>query len=274
MSEFNKIKIAFALALLGTLFTLNPIITEYGDKAFKIFGHELSIQIVYFFTLALLSISVYFYAIALISEAKIFNTIQKAGNLSYTISLLIPPLYLGFYTISLIAETILKYANSPAASRIFEFILSGIIGGFASFVAHYLIKLFAFKDRSEKIENLSEEENNLLFRAKNLYDQSFFNSSVLEAWKAIEIGIKKALYHQGLSSETLYGFKLFDFARNKKLLNEFQLTEIMRLMELRNKVVYNEEQVGAKQAQEVLAIVERLLVSLGGIKDQCYYCNK
>jgi hypothetical protein len=116
MSEFNKIKIAFALALLGTLYTLNPIVLKYGDISFSFLGYGLKVQMVYFSFLTLLGISVYFYAIALISENKIFIFMQKGGNISYTISLLIPPLYISLYVISIIVEIVSNYANFPTVA--------------------------------------------------------------------------------------------------------------------------------------------------------------
>jgi hypothetical protein len=107
-----------------------------------------------------------------------------------------------------------------------------------------------------------------------LYEQEFFDLSVLEAWKAIETSINKALFYQGLYSEKITGFKLIDYAKSKKLFKNSQLKEILDIWRFRNKVSHTEEQVSAQKTEEILAIADHLIASLEAIRNQCYYCNK
>ena len=41
VTEFTKMKISFALALLGTLFALHPFLDPYPDRGFIYLGYDL-----------------------------------------------------------------------------------------------------------------------------------------------------------------------------------------------------------------------------------------
>ena len=55
MTEFTKLKIGFALALLGTLFALHPFLDRFDEQGFIYLGYNLKILYPYALTAGLLS---------------------------------------------------------------------------------------------------------------------------------------------------------------------------------------------------------------------------
>jgi hypothetical protein len=111
MTDFGKTKITFALALLGTLFAIHPFVERYGDLGFDfpywagatILTEKLTITLVYSLVAGLLALGVYCYAASLLSERP-NSFLEKLGNYSYAIAVLLLPLYGGLYLSSLLAD--------------------------------------------------------------------------------------------------------------------------------------------------------------------------
>src|SRR5262249_52628228 len=103
MTDFTKQKISFALALLGTLFALHPFVERYSDQGFDYLGYDLKIFYAFALTAALLASAVYCYAIALVSE-RVHGLMERLGNYSYAIAVMVGPLYAGLYGASKLAD--------------------------------------------------------------------------------------------------------------------------------------------------------------------------
>ncbi|MCG2777902.1 MAG: hypothetical protein L6406_19715, partial [Desulfobacterales bacterium] len=217
MSEFDKIKIGFALALLGVLFTLNPTITLHGDISYSLFGFPISIKLGFLVFSLLLGSSVYFYAIALIGENTALQFARKTGHVTYASALLIPPLYLLLFIVSLIADYVLILLKSALASKILEFMLAAVVGAFVNAVVIRLFKVFTKKERADKAQKYTEQENATLTRARQLFDQKYFDISVTESWKAIEISLKKAFMNQDIPIKSGNAYKMLQDATKKEM---------------------------------------------------------
>jgi hypothetical protein len=93
----------FALALLGTLFVLHPLIEKFGDAGFDYVGYPLKILYVYALIAGLLAVTIYFYALALLSE-RAYSWMEKSGNYAYALAVMVLPLYGALYLSNLAAE--------------------------------------------------------------------------------------------------------------------------------------------------------------------------
>ena len=113
MTEFTKTKMHFALALLGTLFALHPVLEKMDNEGVRSLDvrlripatlqpagpeaqefREVVIKAFYAYVIVggLLSFSVYCYALALLSE-KPSSWVERVGNYSYALALMLLPLY-------------------------------------------------------------------------------------------------------------------------------------------------------------------------------------
>src|SRR5439155_10984926 len=103
MTDFTKTKMTFALALLGTLFALHPILDRYADWGFLYLSYDLKIWYPVAVTAGLLALTVYCYAIALVSE-RVHGFMERVGNYAYAIAVMIGPLYAGLFGASRLAD--------------------------------------------------------------------------------------------------------------------------------------------------------------------------
>jgi hypothetical protein len=226
MTEFSKLKIAFSLALLGTVFAVSPLIKEYGVIAYKLFGLLLSVKLGFAFFALFLGSAVYFYAVALIGESVYFDAAKTAGNIAYTIALIIPPLYLLLYPVSLLADLSLYLLKSPWAAGSLQVFLGAIVAIAVQATVRVLFATFREKDRSERIAKLEEEGNAVLSRARKLFGEGYFDISVTESWKAIEIALRRAFYNQNIQVRVANGWSLVGLATEKELISAQQAKEI------------------------------------------------
>ena len=180
------------LGLLGTIFAVSPLIKEYGVFAYKLFGLSLSVKLGYTFFALFLGSAVYFYAVALIGESVYFDAAKTAGNIAYTVALIIPPLYLLLYPVSLLADLAYYLLKSPWAAGFLQVLLGAIVAIAAQAIARGLFGIFRKKDRSERIAKLEEEGNAVLSRARKLFEDE--KSKVLA--KAIARAVTKYIAYK------------------------------------------------------------------------------
>jgi hypothetical protein len=201
ITEFTKTKMHFALAFLGTLFALHPLVERFGfgERGFDYLGWSLAIDYVYGLIAALLGITVYFYAMALLSERP-YSWMEKTGNYVYALAILVPPLYGGLYLSTLAAERLgmehLAWAGPTAVPLVLGIgwlLLSQVL-------AWRLRQRLGQQDRSVKVEQLAEQEIAHINRARDLFEDNHFDLSVIEAWKAIEARLRRVLLLRGLSA--------------------------------------------------------------------------
>src|SRR5262245_62093248 len=96
MTDFTRTKMHFALALIGTLFAVHSFLGGMPEKpldlGFGYLGERLTISHLFAVTFGLLAFTIYCYAIALLSE-KPSSRMERLGNFSYGLAILIVPLY-------------------------------------------------------------------------------------------------------------------------------------------------------------------------------------
>jgi HEPN domain-containing protein len=274
MSEFDKIKIGFALALLGVLFTLSPMITLHGDISYSLFGFPISIKMAFLVFALLLGSSVYFYAIALIGENTALQFARKTGHVTYASALLIPPLYLLLFIVSLIVDYVLVLLKSALASKILEISLAAAVGALVNTIVVLLFRAFTRKEKAEKAQRFTEQENATLSRAKQLYDQGYFDISVTESWKAIEISLKKAFLNQDIPIKGGNAYKMLQNASQKEIITQKQVEDLSFIRKLRNDAVHTDLKISGEDAQRALNIADKTIASLEKYSERCYYCGK
>jgi len=257
MNDFAKTKIAFTVALLAALYTINPLLLKFGSIGIQIFEFSISIKFVYYLMLGCLGMSVYFYSVQFISEKKI-GYVQETGDILYGIALSLPPVFLSLIlaikAINLIGKDELTYFTSP------------LLGVFAGVLASFLSAKFKSKiskmRRSSEAKNEEKLKHQYLTRAKKLFDDGYFDLSILETFKAIESALNRQLLSLGVELESGNFFSNFKNAKRLEILRSSDVQTIENLRKIRNQVAHNKVQITEDEAKNLLKDGEKVIISI------------
>jgi hypothetical protein len=175
----------------------------------------------------LLALTVYCYALALLSE-RAYSFMEKTGNYCYAFAMLILPLYGGLYLSSLAADHLgqahLAWTGPtiPLGLGVLWLVLSQV-------AAWWFHDRLSDKDRHVTLEHLAEQEIAALNRARELFASDHYDLSVIEAWKAIELRLRRALLIHGISSRAGKSEALIHAARRAGLLTKPALALLQTL---------------------------------------------
>ena len=198
MTEFTKLKIGFALALLGTLFTLHPFLDRFDDRGFVYLGYNLEVMYPYALTAVLLSLCVYCYAIALLGERP-HSWSERTGNHAYALAILVAPIYGGLFVSAKLADYVALSHVAWAAPMV----AIGLGGGWlalSQLVALNIRGRLGEQDRLAKIAHLAQQEAESLTRARELFDGEHYDLSVVEAWRALEARLRQVLLSRRIAA--------------------------------------------------------------------------
>lgn len=227
MTEFAKMKISFALALLGTLFALHPLIDRFADCGFLYLGYDLKVLYAYSLIAGLLSLSVYCYAMAMTTE-RLHTRIERLGNSSYALAVTVVPVYGGLYLARVLAAQ-LQYSHIAWAAPA---VAIGFGGGWfllSQWVAWRLRSRMGEKDRHARIEQLAHKERESLGHARELFASEHYDLSVIAVWQAIEARLGQALLARRIVARSSRPHAVVDLAVRKGILHEPVLGLIDRM---------------------------------------------
>jgi hypothetical protein len=261
MTEFTKTKMHFALALLATLFALHHILEKFGETiGFTYLGYFLPIYYPYALIAGFLALTVYCYALALLSE-RAYSLMEKTGNYCYALAILILPLYGGLYLSSLAADHLgqahLAWTGPtviPLGLGVLWFILSQV-------AAWWFRARLSDKDRHVTLEQLAEQEILALNRARDLFATDHYDLSVIEAWKAIELRLRRALLIQGITSQVSKAEALIHRATRAGLLTKPTLALLHNLRK-QWKVAVGVEPLSREAADMALSATRNILSTI------------
>jgi hypothetical protein len=262
MTEFTKHKISFALALLGTLFALHPFVEKYADWGFLYLDYDLKVIYAFALTAGLLAFTVYCYAIALVSE-RVHGIMERLGNYSYALAVMIGPLYVGLYGAS-------ELAKAFAASQL-EWAAPGVALGvgigwlvLSQVLAWMFRGRLSDEDKASKIRQWADEEMTALNRAREMFDNQHYDLSVLEAWRAIEARLRRVLLAKGITTKAETPQQMIDAAVRAKIVHE---PAVGMLQDLRKKwnIAVSFDPLGREAAEAALQAARNILstISLG-----------
>lgn len=234
MTDFTKTKMHFALALLGTLFAMHPVVEKWQEAGFEYLSHRLTIFYAYGCMAALLAVAIYCYAAALMSERPA-SRIERVGNYCYALSIFVFPLYGGLY----LAHRLERWLDDSRllADWLAPSQLSWVGPGVATGLGLILLvvwQVLGFRvrsrlgdqDRAAKDSQLAERELNGLSRSWAMFNDHHYDLSVVEAWKALEARLRRALLGRGTLPENGGGELLISAAAQAGILREPSLTRI------------------------------------------------
>src|ERR1700722_1908558 len=191
MTEFTKLKISFALALMGTLFALHPFLDRFADLGFRYLGYDLKVFYAYSLTAGLLSLCVYLYAVTLLSERP-HSWCERTGNSAYALAVLVAPVYAGLYVSAKLADRVALSHVAWAAPAVAVGLGIGWVA-LSQLLAWRIRRRLGERDRASKLEQLAKQEAVSLEQARALFVGEHFDLCVVEAWRALEARLRQAL---------------------------------------------------------------------------------
>ncbi len=198
MAEFTKLKIGFALALLGTLFALHPLLDRTPDVGFLYLGYQLKVLHAYALTSGLLGLCVYLYAVTLLNDHP-HSWCERAGNAIYGLALMVLPIYGGLFSSAILAERVAVSHLAWAAPAVAVGLGSGWVI-LSQVVAWRIRRRLGERDRASKMEQLARQEAVSLDQARTLFEGEHFDLCVVEAWRALESRLRRALLSRRMSA--------------------------------------------------------------------------
>jgi HEPN domain-containing protein len=269
MTEFTKTKIHFTLALLGTLFVVHPFLERYGDAGFTYLGYRLELFAAFALTAGLLALAVYCYAIEMLSERP-SSLVEKVGNYSYAFGVLIFPLYGGLYLARLLEEWLersrllaewlqpsqLAWVGPGAALALGIFWL-----GFSQVIAWRMRRSLGEQDRSAKVEQLAEQEIAALNRARELFASNHYDLSVIQAWKAIELRLRRVLLGRGVLRAGASPQTMIDAARKSSVLDSRHL-ELLEELRRQWNIAVSVEPLTREATDKALSAARDILATI------------
>ncbi len=261
MTDFAKTKITFALAMVGVLFAIHPVVKEFWNIGFDFFSLILELKYLYITIMALMSTSVYFYAFEFITDRQMGFS-HKMGNILYTVSLLILPLYIVLWVTSILAAIIGSIFESYYTENIVEFglaILSGVAG---VIIVELSTRLLNKKDRLSNVDQLVTQEGKHLMRAEDMLNSSHYDLAALEAFRSIEIALERALVDSNVSFHSKKFQDLISKAIKVGVLHENNAGMINEVRIARNNAVHGKRTISKDEAEWLIRATKEILGSI------------
>jgi HEPN domain-containing protein len=257
MTEFLKTKMHFALALLGTLFALHPVVERIQDIGFQYLGVELKVYHAYALIAGLLAFTVYCYALTLLSERS-HSWVERLGNYAYALAVMVLPLYGGLYATNELARHLelpqhLALAV-PAGLGIGWLLLSQLL-------ALVFRKRLGDQDQRAKVDQLAEQEIASLNRARELFESDHYDLSVIEAWKAIEARLRRVLLQKGITKRLETPQDMIALATKKGLLTR-SAQELLQELRTQWNIAVSVEPLTREAADKALTCARNILATI------------
>lgn len=259
MTEFAKMKISFALALLGTLFALHPLLDRLADAGFVYLGYDLKVLYAYSLIAGLLSACVYLYAMALTTE-RAHSRLERWGNGAYALAVMILPIYGGLYLASWLAAQ-LRYSHLAWAAPAVAVGFGGTWFGLSQVLAWRLRGRLGEHDRRSRIEQLARQEGESLSQARELFANEHYDLCVVEAWRALEARLGQALLSRRIVARSTRPHALFELATRKGILREPVLGVLADLRRHWN-IAVSTEPLSRQAASEALSAARHILATV------------
>jgi hypothetical protein len=261
MTEFTKLKISYALALLGTLFALHPFLDRFSDRGFLYLGYDLKIFYAYSLTAGLLSLCVYLYAVTLLNDHP-HSWCERTGDAIYGLAIMVLPIYAGLFLSATLAERVAVSHVAWAAPAVAVGLGSGWVA-LSQVVAWRIRRRLGERDRASKMEQLAKQEAVSLDQARSLFEVEHFDLCVVEAWRALEARLRQALLSRRVTARADDHQGVIRLATRKGILKEPALGLVEELKRHWS-VAVSTEPLSREAAAESLGAVRYILSVLPG----------
>lgn len=259
-----KDKIAFVVAFLGIVITLNPFRETLNKISLNYGFAKINILILIYISLGLLFLCVYFYALEyvkygfkILDKFRVFKYFQVIGNTLYFLAVLSPIIYItiwGIIQIFLLIP-ILKIDIYATIISIFSLILVILL------IVREVLKRNK-ELRNANIESIDKFSVNAVNEVDELIERSKWRLSIIEAYRSIELGIEKKLLDLGIESKIISSNRSFEILIRNEVIDMKDLRKIQYVRQLRNQAAHSSVEFTKKEALQIMKIMKEILPKL------------
>lgn len=263
MSNFAIAKIAFVIALLGTMFAVHPIIDDYAQaQIVSLFGTSLDVIQGYFAFVILLGVAVYCYAAAFTAPSAMQTVLQRLGNGAYVLALLVPLFCIILLGSGALGTLLVGLFGSEDARPIVSTLaaLIGLILG--AVVGRQATNILNTGDRESLAQRLTSEEASSVSRAAEMLRAGHYDLAVIDAFKAIESVLRRALLRRDIRVRSNRTYDVIKAAVENKVVPREMLGDINKVREARNKAAHEEGQIDKATAEDAVEKARQILGSV------------
>ncbi len=258
MNDFTKHKIAFAVALLAVLFAVTPLLNAIGSVGFNLFGVAVTFRLLYYVLSALLALSVYCYGVQFAFERP-RRFLTATGDVLYAAAVVAPVAFALLFAGAELATLLGNLLRSQVATAIVSGITGAVSGVISTYLAVRTQRGLAAKERDVEVKAFEQESVVQLRRAEELFKAGHHDLAVVEAFRAVELSVRRSAALRGLPFIPQWTVK----GIGRELPEELR-QDLEYLRQLRNTAAHAAAPVTAEQARKGLAIAGRLLSALSG----------
>lgn len=258
MTDFDKVKVGFVLALLGAVFAISPAISAHLSAGYELFGHRLTLELAYTTFATLLGLAVYIFAIDFATQRPL-PVIQAIGNVVYVVALAVPPVYFLLYAGAEIAAYLARALDSENVARVAELASGLFVVVASSLVSAAIFRLLARRERNAEAGILEEQEATQIQRASQLRDAGYLDMAILEAFRAIETSLRATVLRLGLPLRRKSTVELLGTAVAEGIVPAELSGSIDQLRTARNNMVHGRELIEAEEANFLLGEARKIL---------------
>jgi HEPN domain-containing protein len=259
MTEFTKTKIHFALALLGSLFALHPYLEKFQDAGFLYLGYFLKLSYAYLLLAGLLAFCVYCYGLTLVSERP-HSWLEKLGNYSYGLAVMVLPFFGGLYLASLLADRLGQSHLAWAAPSVTLGL--GVAWLLLSQILAWRLRgRLGRQDQHKKVEQLARQELLSLGHANELLAGGHYDLGVIEVWRAVEARLRRALLRKGIVPRRTNPEAVIHAAKRAAILREPALG-LMQELKRHWDIAISNEPLGREAADAAFTAARQILATI------------
>jgi len=261
VSDFAKAKIVFALALVGVLFAIHPVVRELGQAGYSFFGSVLQFRFIYYALLGLLGCVIYFYAVDFITDNPL-GMAHRIGNLFYAMALLFPPVFALVALSIKVAEGVVWISDSPLAGEISKIAITSIATGIGVLIAQLASRHMNRRDREESANLLAFQSMGHLQRAEELLQSGHHDLVALEAFRCVESVLQRALLDGNIAVSNSRANQLIPIAARAGVIPENLVGVFHELRVARNRAVHTRDRFSDKDAAWFLDTTRKMIGSV------------
>lgn len=267
MNDSVKDKIVYAITLLATLFTIQPIIAGIKPIGFDLLTVHITVAHLYYLIGALLGGSVYFYSINFVTE-RFFTPFQQLGNILYASAILSLPLFLALWASAYLVDVASRLLNLPQIQSVGEGVLSSIIAVATALLAEFVQRRLSRRDRSSRIQTITNDEADHIQRAHQMLEVGHCDLSILESYRAVEAALRRQLFKRQIHMPIRKPRDLADIAMKYEILPASAAPEVNTLRRMRNDAVHSDQPMSRENARAAFDTARNVLSLLDKDEDE------
>jgi len=266
VNEFAKAKVLSALAVVGVLFAIHPLVQDYGEAGFGFFGVVLEFRVIYYLLLVLLGSAVYFFAMDFIADNPL-GFAHRMGNHFYAMAMLFPPTFFFVLVAAKAAEGVVWVSDSPVAGEISKIAISILIGAGAILIAHVVSRRMNLRDRFASLDQMSFRAKEHLQRAEELQEAGHHDLVALEAFRSVESALRRALLDGDIHVSSSRPNQLIPVAARAGVIPENLVGVFHELRVARNRAVHASDDFSEADALWFIETTRKMLASIQRVKE-------